>query len=162
MQVTQPGGLVPMQVAPPDGQILNQCKWCDPIFNWWKWCPGGQVCIWCKYRHHVAKFVINASGAIGWPNLQPIKVLPLKSTSCCRFIQVMVDGLNSIESIPLECFPAFLILSHFRFWKGIFTVASWIRLEIMVPKHPWKCKTGPLQPISATKRYASFFGSPWR
>ena len=43
--------------------------------------PGGQVCYWFKYRHPVAKFVINACGAMWWPNLQPIKVVPLKSIS---------------------------------------------------------------------------------
>ena len=48
-------------------------------------------------------------------------------------------------------------LSHFRFWKGICKVASWIGLEILVPKHPWKSKIRPLQPILAAKRYVSFF-----
>ena len=32
------------------------------------------------------------------------------------------------------------VLSHFRFWNGIFKVASWIELEILVPKNPWKRK----------------------
>ena len=51
----------------------------------------------------------------------------------------------------------FAFLSHFRFWKGICKVASWIGLEILVPKHLWKNKIGPLQPILAAKRYVSFF-----
>ena len=46
--------------------------------------------------------------------------------------------------------------SHFRFWKGICKVASWIGLEILVPNHPWKSKIGPLQPILAAKCYVSF------
>ena len=48
-------------------------------------------------------------------------------------------------------------LSHFRFWKGICKVARWIGLEILVPKHPWKSKIEPLQPILPAKRYVSFF-----
>ena len=28
----------------------------------------------CKWRHLMVKFVTNASGAIWWPNLQPIQV----------------------------------------------------------------------------------------
>ena len=39
--------------------------------------PGDQVCNWCKYsqRAKEVKFVINATGTIWWPNLQPIVVL---------------------------------------------------------------------------------------
>ena len=36
-------------------------------------------------------------------------------------------------------------------------MASWIGLEILIPKHPWKSKIGLLQPILAAKRYVSFF-----
>ena len=35
----------------------------------------------CKWRHLVVKFVTNASGAIWWPNLQPIQEVSLKSIS---------------------------------------------------------------------------------
>ena len=43
--------------------------------------PGGQVYIWCKHCHRMAKFVINSSGAIWWSNLQPIQEVSLKSIS---------------------------------------------------------------------------------
>ena len=36
-------------------------------------------------------------------------------------------------------------------------MASWIELEILIPKHPWKSKIGLLQPILAAKRYVTFF-----
>ena len=36
-------------------------------------------------------------------------------------------------------------------------MASWIGLEILIPKHPWKSKIGLLQTILAAKRYVSFF-----
>ena len=36
-------------------------------------------------------------------------------------------------------------------------MASWIGLEILIPKHPWKSKIGLLQPILAAKRYVTFF-----
>ena len=56
-----------------------------------------------------------------------------------------------------NCVRARAILSHLRFWKGICKTASWIGLEILIPKHPWKSKIGLLQPILAAKRYVSFF-----
>jgi len=43
-----------MQVVPSGGQIRNQCKW----------------------RHLVAKFATKVSGAIWWPNLQLMQVVP--------------------------------------------------------------------------------------
>ena len=36
-------------------------------------------------------------------------------------------------------------------------MASWIGLEILIPKHPWKSKIGLLQPILAAKRNMTFF-----
>ena len=35
---------------------------------------GGQICNLCKWRHLVAKFVTDASGATWWPNLEPMQV----------------------------------------------------------------------------------------
>ena len=35
---------------------------------------GGQICNLCKWRHLVAKFVTNASGATWWPNFEPMQV----------------------------------------------------------------------------------------
>ena len=55
MQVTQPGGKIcnqAMQVAPPDDQILNECKWC----------------------HLVTQFSTDAGGTTLWPNLQLMQV----------------------------------------------------------------------------------------
>ena len=37
--------------------------------------PGGQLWNQCKWRHVVAKFGTNASGAIWWPNLQLMQVV---------------------------------------------------------------------------------------
>ena len=37
---------------------------------------GGQICNQCKWRHLVAKFGTNASGAIWWPILQLMQVAP--------------------------------------------------------------------------------------
>ena len=64
-----------------------------------------------------------------------------------------------LKSTRKKLYPCarFAFFSHFRFWKGICKVASWIGLEILVPKHPWKSKIGPLQPILAAKQYVSFF-----
>ena len=36
--------------------------------------PGGQLWNQCKWRHLVAKFVTDASGASCWPNLEPMPV----------------------------------------------------------------------------------------
>ena len=43
-----------MQIAPPDDQIVNQSKLC----------------------RLVAKYAANTSGAIWWPNLQLMQVVP--------------------------------------------------------------------------------------
>ena len=51
----------------------------------------------------------------------------------------------------------FAFLRALPFWKGIYKIPRWTRLEILVPKHPWKCKIGLLQLILATKRYDAFF-----
>ena len=51
---------------------------------------------------------------------------------------------------------AFWGLSFF-FWMGICKVPRCNGLEILVPKHLWKSKIGPLQLILATKRYVTFF-----
>ena len=47
-------GNVAMQVTQPGWKMCNKCKWC----------------------HLVAKFGTNASGAIWWPNLQPMQDAP--------------------------------------------------------------------------------------
>ena len=36
-------------------------------------------------------------------------------------------------------------LGQFRFWMGIIWVARWNGLEILIPKHMWKSKIGPLE-----------------
>ena len=51
-----------MQVAPSGGQICNQCKW----------------------RHLVAKFGTNASGAIWWPIFQLMQLMQV-APSCGQF-----------------------------------------------------------------------------
>jgi len=43
---------------------------------------GGQFCNQCKWRHLVAKFGTNASGAICWPNLQLMQVAPSGGQIC--------------------------------------------------------------------------------
>ena len=43
---------------------------------------GGQICNQCKWRHLVAKFATNASGAIWWPNLQLMQVAPSGGQIC--------------------------------------------------------------------------------
>ena len=43
---------------------------------------GGQLWKQCKWRHLVGKFATNASGAIWWPNLQPMQVVPSGGQIC--------------------------------------------------------------------------------
>ena len=52
--------LEPMQVVPPDYQILNLCI-VVPL--------GGPICNWCKWHHLVAEFATYAKGTIWLPNL---------------------------------------------------------------------------------------------
>ena len=75
MQVAPPGGQIfptnasgatlwpnflPMQVAPPVDQISNQCK---RVTNLQVAPPGVTISYKCKWRHLVAKFSSNSSGA---------------------------------------------------------------------------------------------------
>ena len=76
----------------------------------------------------------------------PFRVLPQCHLTMKIWAFLGMDGVR-----------ARAILSHLRFWKGICKVASWIGLEILIPKHPWKSQIGLLQPILAAKRYVSFF-----
>ena len=62
---------------------------------------------------------------------------------------------NCVNKEKTECARAFL--RPFWFWMGISKVTRWNGLEILVPKHLWKSKIGPLQQILDTKRYVSFF-----
>ena len=55
--------------------------------SWWSQLmqvvpSGGQICIQCKWRHLVAKFATNASGAIWWPNLQLKQVVSSGGQIC--------------------------------------------------------------------------------
>ena len=62
---------------------------------------------------------------------------------------------NCVNKEKTERARAFL--RPFWFWMGISKVTRWNGLEILVPKHLWKSKIGPLQQILDTKRYVSFF-----
>ena len=52
---------------------------------------GGQICNLCKWLHLVAKFAINASSAIWWPNLQLMQVVPSGGRICnyCKWCHVV-------------------------------------------------------------------------
>ena len=62
-------------------------------------------------------------------------------------------GFNCASNFAF--FRPFLI--GILFWKGISKVPRCNGLKILVPKHLWKSKIGPLQLILATNRYVSFF-----
>jgi hypothetical protein len=73
MQVTQPGGQLwnqAMQVTSPDDQILNQFATNEKIHTQKKY----------KSDFNTGRFKLveptNASGAIWWPNLQPMRLAP--------------------------------------------------------------------------------------
>ena len=66
-------------------------------------------------------------------------------------------GLSQSEWVSVSC----LLLRPFLFCKRICKVPRCEWLKILVPKHLWKSKIGPLQLILATKHYVTFFfGSP--
>ena len=56
-----------------------------------------------------------------------------------------------------NCTSNFAFFRPFLFWKGICKVHRCSELKILVPKHLWKSKIGPLQLILATKHYVTFF-----
>ena len=55
-----------------------------------------------------------------------------------------------------NCASNFVFLRPFLFCKGICKVHRCNGLEILVPKHLWKSKIGPIQLIWATKCYVTF------
>ena len=62
-----------MQLAPSGGQIWNQYA---------SGASGGKIGNQCKWRHLVAKFATKVSGAIWWPNLQLMQVVPSGGQIC--------------------------------------------------------------------------------
>ena len=83
---------------------------------------GGQNCNQCKWRHLVAKFATNASGAIWWPNLQLMQVAPsgVQIYNLCKWCHVVAKfnpshGVNFwvccasgnvcavVTDLPLHC-----------------------------------------------------------
>ena len=49
---------------------------------------------------------------------------------------------------------------HWIFWMRMSKVFRWNGLEILIPKHMWKSKIGPLEQIQAKNRYITFFFHP--
>ena len=50
-----------------------------------------------------------------------------------------------------------IIFRHIKFRKGIVWLSRWTGLEILIPKHLWKSKIGPLEQIWAENPYVTFF-----
>ena len=48
-------------------------------------------------------------------------------------------------------------LGQFRFWMGIIWVARWNGLKILIPKHMWKSKIGPLEAEWDKNQESTFF-----
>jgi len=69
---------------------------------------GGQICNLCKWRHLVAKFATNTSGAIWWSNLQLKQVVVKYATNAIgamlllKLIQVTESISGSV--VPLATF----------------------------------------------------------
>ena len=58
------------------------------------------------------------------------------------------QGPECALSVTCMSAPAFFaLLRHFRFLMGMIQVSRWIGLEILILKHPWKSKIGPLEQI---------------
>ena len=97
----------------------------------------------------MTKFWTNSSGAIWWPNLQPIQVVPLKSTlNYTKWKIYSRYGVNTLGPLCLwQCFlgklhHSFQVfqLGHLWlwFWNRKFYLASWRKsLKIC----PCSCKT---------------------
>ena len=73
---------------------------------------GGQICNQCKWRHLVAQFGTNASGAIWWPNLQQMQevhvVVKFNPSHGVNFWVRCASGNVSF------CFPFYLL--KLGFW----------------------------------------------
>ena len=97
-----------MQLSPSGGQIWNQCNW----------------------RHRVAKFVINASGAIWWPNLELMQVVPSGDQiwNLCKWCHLVTKfATNSSSATEID-----LIYSS---WK----IYSSYEINTLGPLCLWQC-----------------------
>ena len=106
---------------------MRQCKWCRLM----QVAPSlGQICNLWKWRHLVAIFATNASGAIWWPNLQLMQVAPSGGQICslCKWCHIVAKfnpgyGVNfwvrcasgNVFWTPPSIGPH-LFVSKFTFW----------------------------------------------
>ena len=66
---------------------------------------GGQICNLCKWRHLVAKFATNASGAIWWPNLQLMQGAPSGGQICNLYKWCYLVAKFAINAIGAIWWP---------------------------------------------------------
>ena len=62
---------------------------------------------------------------------------------------VLIKRVTPVHSIVfvMSAHAFFAFLGHFWFWMGICNVPRWNGLGILIPKHMWKIKIGPLEQI---------------
>ena len=54
---------------------------------------------------------------------------------------------GTYDNIVMSAHALLVLLGHLIFWMGMFKVFRWNPLEILIPKHMWKSKIGPLEQI---------------
>ena len=116
-----------------------------------QWC--GKSFIICK-TNYLSSAWSAPNLATSWSSFCFFFFSSRKVTTVCRALLTIF--LLMLKKTKRNCVRA-RVFEPFQIMKGYLKVASWIGLEILVPKHPWKSKIGPLQPILAAKRYVSFF-----
>ena len=62
-------------------------------------------------------------------------------------IGTQVPNRRPLGSKVMSAHAFLAFLGHFTLWMGMFKVFRWTELEILIPKHMWKCNIGPLEQI---------------
>ena len=93
------------------------------------------------WRQHIIKDIALTGTEIPkhWFNSQNCKIfLETVNESYCSSPRAAYNLIDCVKKDDNKTVYLRAFLSHFRFWKGIWKVASWIGLEILILKHLWK------------------------
>ena len=125
-------------------------------------CQTQSVCPAMLSMNHIVQ-----CNALCWDMWSKMKVI---TESCYFFFKawnvvpcvspIVSPSFQSSKHTWQHCYVracVFGVFRHLIFWIGMFKVFRWFGLEILIPKHMWKRKIGPLQQIWASICYGTFF-----
>ena len=70
---------------------------------------------------------------------------------------IFIPAQSSLRKAGIKIMSAHTFLGQLRFWMDTFWIARWNGLEILIPKHMWKNKIGPLEWNKTKNHKTTFF-----